>query len=84
MKELQVPSKIRLLIENKSFTEDNIGMSGNQVVIFEDMVLKIGENFASMKEQVRLLKWLEGKVLAPKVLEYEEENGIYKVKYYSL
>ena len=41
MNQLQVPSKIRNLIETKPYRIDEIGMSGNQVLIFEDMVLKI-------------------------------------------
>ena len=38
MKDLQESSKIKGLIANKPYTLDDIGMSGNQVLIFEDMV----------------------------------------------
>ena len=38
-KELQVPSKIKSWIDKKAFTVDNIGMSGNQVLIFDDIAL---------------------------------------------
>ena len=41
---------INLLIVGKSFIVDNIGMFGNQVLIFEDMVLKIGDVLTSMAE----------------------------------
>lgn len=75
MDQLLVPSKIRLLIDKKSFIVDDIGMSGNQVLVFEDMVLKIEENPTSMAIQVQVMQWLEGKNLVPQVLEYEEENG---------
>ena len=77
MNQLQVPSKIRILIDDKPFTVDDIGMSGNQVLVFEDMVLKIGDNPASMAEQVQMMQWLEGKIPVPQVLHYEEENGIW-------
>lgn len=80
MNQVQVPSKIRLLIDKKPFIVDDIGMSGNQVLVFEDMVLKIGDNPASMVEQVRMMQWLKGKIPVPQVLHYEEENG----KYYLL
>jgi len=73
-RELQVPSKIKSMIEGKSYELDDIGMSGNQVLIFEDMVLKIEENSATMAEQVKLMTWLEGKLSAPKVLAYEVED----------
>ena len=42
--------RIKLLIDEKSFIVDNIGMFGNQVLIFEDMVLKIGDVLTSMAE----------------------------------
>ena len=75
MNQLQLPTKIKLLIDKKPFTVDNIGMSGNQVLIFEDMVLKIENGTAAMAEQVQMMQWLEEKISVPRVLEYEEENG---------
>lgn len=75
MNQLYVPSKIRLWIDKKPYIVDNVGMSGNQVLIFEDMVLKIEENPIVVRKQLEVMKWLEGRVLAPRVLEYEEENG---------
>ena len=75
MNQLQVPSKIRLLIDKKSFTVDDIGMSGNKVYVFEDMVLKIGDDSVSMTEQVQMMQWMEGKIPVPQVLHYEEEKG---------
>ena len=76
LKEIEyVPSEIKLLIDNKPFIVDDIGMSGNQVLIFEDMVLKIENDIASTVEQVQVLRWLEGKIPVPQVLEYIEEHG---------
>ena len=74
MNQLKVPSKIKALISNKSFIVDTIGMSGNQVLIFEDMVLKIEDSSAYMTEHVRLMQWLEDKIPVPQVLAYEEDN----------
>lgn len=75
MNQLQLPSTIRKLVEGKTFTIDDVGMSGNQVLIFDDMVLKIEEGLTSMDEQVRMMRWLDGKLPVPKVLVYEAENG---------
>ena len=80
MNQVQVPSKIRLLIDKKPFIVAEIGMSGNQVLLFEDVVLKIGDNPTYMFEQVQMMQWLEGKIPVPQVLHYEEKNG----KYYLL
>jgi len=74
MKQLHVPSKIKSLIGDKPFTVDDIGMSGNQVLIFEDMVLKIEDNSTSVEKQLEMMQWLEGKVPVPQVLAYEVEN----------
>ncbi len=71
MSQLNFPPKIKQLIANKPFTIDEIGLSGNQVQIFEDMVLKIEDDTVAMDEQVQLLHWLDGKLPVPKVLEYE-------------
>ena len=73
--QLSMPSKIRAFIGNKSFTVDDIGMSGNHVLIFEDMVLKIEDNAPKVAEQVQLMRWLEDKLPIPRVLAYEEENA---------
>ncbi len=74
MKQLHVPSKIKSFIDKKPFTVDDIGMSGNQVLIFEDMVLKIEENSVSVQKQVEMMQWLDGKIPVPQVLAYEVEN----------
>ena len=72
--ELHIPSKIKSFIDNKSYTLDDIGMSGNQVLIFEDMVLKIEEWTAPVERQVQMMQWLEGKISVPKVIAYEVED----------
>ena len=74
MKDLQESSKIKGLIANKSYTVDGIGMSGNQVLIFEDMVLKIEEKSETVDRQVQMMQWLEGKIPVPKVIAYEVED----------
>lgn len=74
MKDLQESSKIKGLIANKSYTVDDIGMSGNQVLIFEDMVLKIEDKTEKVERQVQIMQWLEGKIPVPKVIVYEVED----------
>ena len=74
MKDLQESSKIKGLIANKPYTVDEIGMSGNQVLIFEDMVLKIEEKSETVDRQVQMMQWLEGKIPVPKVIAYEVEE----------
>jgi kanamycin kinase/aminoglycoside 3'-phosphotransferase-3 len=71
MKRLELPGSIAKRIENKPYTIDEIGMSGNQVLIFEDMVLKIEDDVEAATAQVELLRWLEGKLSVPRVLTHE-------------
>ena len=75
MQEMKLPKEIEKLTKGKSFALDNVGMSGNQVLIFEDMVLKIEDNPISARKQVQIMKWLEGKIPVPRVIEYEEESS---------
>lgn len=75
MNQIQIPSKIKAMIDKKPFTIDDIGMSGNQVLIFDNMVLKIEDSSTSMAEQVQMMQWLEGKIPIPHVLAYEVLNG---------
>ena len=71
---LYLPEKIENLIKDKPYTLDTIGMSGNTVLLFEDMVLKIEKDVVSVAEQVKMMRWLEGKLPVPQVLAFEQEN----------
>ena len=75
MSELKMPFRIEALVKGKTYTIDDIGMSGNQVLIFEDMVLKIENDIESVNDQVQLMQWLDGKLPVPRVLAYEVAEG---------
>lgn len=49
-------------------------MSGNQVLVFEDMVLKIETNSDGVEKQIKMMQWLQDRVLVPKVLAHEVKN----------
>lgn len=71
MKEIMIPKQIEELVKDNPYTLSNIGMSGSQVLMFEDMVLKIEMRSDYVEKQVRIMRWLEGKLPAPKVLAFE-------------
>ena len=52
MKDIILPKKIEEFVAGKSYTLDEIGKSGNQVLIFEDMVLKIEKRSEYGEKQV--------------------------------
>jgi kanamycin kinase/aminoglycoside 3'-phosphotransferase-3 len=70
-----LPGKIRNLVEGKSYTTDDIGKSGSMVLIFEDMVLKITDKPSDDKDAVEMMRWLEGKIPAPQVIAFEEDDS---------
>ncbi len=75
MDDIYLPEKIQEQIADKTYTVDDIGMSGNKVLIFEDMVLKIEKESDSTDKQVRIINWLSGKLPVPQVIAYEKWEG---------
>ena len=52
MKEIMLPKQIEELVKDKPYTLSDIGMSGSQVLMFEDMVLKIEKRSDYVEKQV--------------------------------
>ena len=73
-KDLFIPEKIQNLINGKSYEIDDIGKSDSKILIFEDMVLKIQKFRAENDSSVEMMRWLEGKIPAPKVICYETDG----------
>ena len=69
-----IPEIIKRLTEGKSYTTDDIGMSGSKVLIYDEFVLKTGRYREQDKEMVGMMRWLEGKLPVPKVLVYEQDG----------
>ena len=72
---MNIPKAIRDHIQGKSFTPDDIGMSGSKVMISEDGVLKIVKKQLENEDAVvEMMRWLEGKIPVPKVIAYEKDD----------
>ncbi len=70
-----IPETIRTLIDGKEYTLDDLGKSGSQIMIFDDCVLKIMKNgFEDEDATIGVMRWLDGKLPAPKVLAYEKDE----------
>ena len=76
MKNIPLPAELEKLLGSKSYTLDQTGLSGSEVLLFEDVVLKINSSPAEMKKEAWLLSWLEGKLPVPKLLYFGEENAL--------
>ena len=70
-----IPNNIQNLIKGKSYEVDDIGKSGSQIMIFDDMVLKIVKYRAENDSSVEMMRWLEGKIPAPQVIVFEEDDS---------
>ena len=70
-----LPERIKALTTDKPFTVDGVGLSGSEVRIYEDMVLKIEPCSEAAERQAKLLQWLEGKLPVPKLLCCEKAGG---------
>lgn len=72
---MNLPESVEVLTGDKLFTVDDVGCSGSEVRIYDDMVLKIESPGTVVDTQVKILRWLEGKLSVPKVLCHEIMDG---------
>lgn len=73
---LVLPEKIRSFIDGRKYTTDRVGMSGGNVILFDDMALKIEKQSRETENSYEIMKWLEGKLPVPGIISHEVENGI--------
>lgn len=71
---IKIPDSIKHLIEHEKVYKDNIGMSAANVLLFTDKVLKMQPIDVESRNEARVMEWMEDKILAPKLLAYEEQD----------
>lgn len=67
-----LPPAIARLTQDKPYQTDEIGRSGSEVRIYDDMVLKIEKGSERSEEEYRIMTWLCGKLPVPRVLAFEK------------
>lgn len=72
--EADLPAAVRAWVDGKPYTCDSIGRSGSAVLCYEDMVLKIEPKQARFDADIAMLRWLEGRLPVPRVLEALQEG----------
>jgi len=72
---ISLPNTINKIIGNEKYITDNIGMSGSNVLLFSDKVLKIQNTGDEAENEYIMMKWLIGKIPVPNVFAYENEYG---------
>ena len=66
---------IRRLLADETYETGKIGMSGSQVLLFEDKVLKIQDDNDEAENEYRMMSYLSGRLPVPGIYSYEKENG---------
>ena len=73
--EMPFPRVIAERVGTEPFTADAVGRSDSAVLLFGDQVLKIGKTSEVSENEYEILKFLDGKLRAPRVLAFARENG---------
>lgn len=70
-----LPPRILEIAQNKPYELSHIGLSGAQVRKYQDFVLKIQPRTEKSVNEAQFMRFLQGKALAPEVIEYETQDG---------
>jgi len=76
VKTMEIPLKIRSIINEKYGKKDRTGMSGAAIYLFDDMVLKVQEQNSEANNEYTMMQWLLKKVPVPKIIEHELANKL--------
>ncbi len=69
-----LPEEIKKHVAGKSYTLDDMGKSGSKIMVFDDCVLKITDYRKENEDTVNVMRWLEGRIPAPRVICYVKED----------
>ena len=73
--QMRQPPEIAIHTKGKDFTLDSTGLSGSTVAIFDDVVLKSERVCEESENHLAMLRWLDGRVSAPRILESLVRDG---------
>ena len=70
-----LPDRIREKLPVGDYSLDSVGCSDAQVMIFEDRVLKIEKDCNVSANEATMMRWLNGRLGAPEIIEAAYEDG---------
>lgn len=73
--QMRQPADIAKRTAGKAFRLDRTGLSGSTVAIYDDMVLKCERVSEESENHLAMLRWLDGKITVPRVVEAVEQDG---------
>lgn len=68
-----LPEGVRSIVRGLPYTVDRTGCSSSQVLLFDDLALKIGPHHPLTDGMVLLMRWLEGRLPAPRIIRFEKD-----------
>ena len=71
----KLPSAIKDKIGELNYSVDELGCSGANIIFFDDMVLKVEKTSSQSNREYDILKWIDGRLSVPEVIEFVQENG---------
>lgn len=71
-----IPTRIQERIAGKTCSMDQLGKSGAEVLLFEDMVLKIEGQGPDSENEYQMMTWLQSRLPVPRVICREVAGGI--------
>lgn len=71
-----LPAAIQALLPNHAGEENRIGLSGAQVVMYEDCVLKVQPDQGNAANEGIMLRYLRGRLPVPEVLAEDVQDGM--------
>lgn len=71
----KLPSVIKDKIGELNYSVDELGCSGADIIFFDDMVLKVEKTSGQSNREYDILKWIDGRLSVPEVIEFVQENG---------
>ena len=73
--QMRMPPVIAAGIVGQDFTLDAVGLSGSTVAFYDDTVVKCEPVSEESENHLLMLRWLDGKLPAPRVLESTVQDG---------
>ena len=72
---MRQPPEIARYTAGKDFTMDGTGLSGASIALYDDMVLKAEPVSEESENHTAMLRWLEHKIPAPRILDTVIQDG---------
>ena len=70
-----LPKFISDFVGDRPYRLDDIGMSDSQVLLFDNMVLKIQPETQEAKTERQMMQWLQGRLPVPEIVAHEVCDG---------